>query len=284
MRPTPSPLTARTALVVAHPGHELRVHRWLELAKPTVYVLTDGSGRTERSRLASTTHVLTRAGAEPGAIYGWCSDVELYAAVLAGDTAFLLRLVHALVSALGDLGAECVVGDAMEGFNPSHDLCRFLINAAVSLLRQRTQRELGNFDFLLDGSPRDCPADLQDRAVRVELEDAALERKLAAAQGYPELRAEAETALARFGSQLFRTEWLRPVADWRQGLDRMAEEPPHYERVGEGRVSSGHYRDVIRYRENVRPLVKALWRDVGLNGESNAPLRHSAPARRVTRP
>ena len=107
----------------------------------------------------------------------------------------------------------------MEGFNPSHDLCRFLINAAVSLLRQRTQRELGNFDFLLDGSPRDCPADLQDRAVRVELEDAALERKLAAAQGYPELSAEAETALARFGPQLFRTEWLRPVADWRQGLD-----------------------------------------------------------------
>jgi hypothetical protein len=279
---TPSPLTARTALIVAHPGHELRVHRWLELAKPTVYVLTDGSGRTERSRLASTTHVLAQTGARPGAIYGWCSDVELYAAVLAGDTPFLLRLMHALVEALDGVGAECVVGDAMEGFNPSHDICRFLINAVVSLVRQRTERELGNFDFLLDGSPRDCPADLQDRAVRVELEDGALERKLAAAQGYPELRAEAETALARFGSQLFRTEWLRPVADWRQGLDGMAEEPPHYERVGEGRVSSGLYADVIRYRENVRPLVKALWRDAGLNGESNRP--RPDPLRHVTRP
>lgn len=259
------------------------MHRWLELAKPTVYVLTDGSGRTERSRLASTTHVLAQAGARPGTIYGWCSDVELYAAVLAGDTAFLLRLVHALVDALDDVGAECVVGDAMEGFNPSHDICRFLINAAVALVRQRTRRELGNFDFLLDGSPRDCPADLQDRAVRVELEDEALARKLAAAQGYPELRAEAETALARFGPHLFRTEWLRPVADWRQGLDGMASEPPHYERVGEGRVSSGHYRDVIRYRENVRPLVKALWRDAGLSdGSSEAPA-HPAPLHQVTR-
>ncbi len=265
MNRIPSPLTARTALVVAHPGHELRVHRWLEIVKPTVYVLTDGSGRTQRSRLPSTTRVLANAGAEPGAIYGWCSDAELYAAVLAGDTAYLLRMVHALVDALGELGAECVVGDAMEGFNPSHDVCRFLINAAVSLIRKRTQIELGNFDFLLDGSPQDCPADLQDQAVRVELEEAALQRKLAAAESYPELRDEAQAALARFGSQPFRTEWLRPVPDWRQGLDRMDPEPPHYESVGEGRVGSGHYRDVIRYRENVQPLVRTLWQEAGLH-------------------
>jgi hypothetical protein len=268
MRPTVSPLTARTALIVAHPGHELRVHRWVELVKPQVHVLTDGSGRTARSRLASTTRVLAQAGARPGAIYGWCSDVELYAAVLDGDTAFLLRLVHTLVDALNELGAECVVGDAMEGFNPGHDVCRFLINAAVAVIRQRTQRELGNFDFLLDGSPHDCPADLQDRSVRVELEEEDLRRKLAAAEGYPELRAEAEAALARFGSQPFRTEWLRPVADWRQGLDRMELEPPYYESVGESRVGSGHYQAVIRYRENVRPIVNALWRDAGLNGDA----------------
>ena len=34
----------RAVLVVAHPGHELRVHGWLELARPTVCILTDGSG------------------------------------------------------------------------------------------------------------------------------------------------------------------------------------------------------------------------------------------------
>jgi hypothetical protein len=275
MTRTSSPLTARTALIVAHPGHELRVHRWLELVKPKVYVLTDGSGRTERSRLSSTTRVLTRAGAEPGAIYGWWSDAELYAAVLAGDTAFLLRMVHSLVDALEDLGAECVVGDALEGFNPSHDICRFLVNAAVSLIRTRTERKLGNFDFLLDGSPQHCPSDLQDQAVRVELEEPALQRKLAAAESYPELKAEAKAALARFGSQPFRTEWLRPVTDPRQGLDRMEEEPPYYERVGESRVSSGHYREVIRYRKNVRPLVNALWHEAGLKGDSSGSPRRA---------
>ena len=34
----------RAALVVAHPGHELRVHGWLEVARPVVCVSTDGSG------------------------------------------------------------------------------------------------------------------------------------------------------------------------------------------------------------------------------------------------
>jgi hypothetical protein len=32
----------KAALVVAHPGHELRVFHWLRLARPCVFVLTDG--------------------------------------------------------------------------------------------------------------------------------------------------------------------------------------------------------------------------------------------------
>ena len=35
-------------LFVAHPGHELCVHGWLEIARPKVFVLTDGSGRSGR--------------------------------------------------------------------------------------------------------------------------------------------------------------------------------------------------------------------------------------------
>jgi hypothetical protein len=47
-----------SALIIAHPGHEIRVHGWLERAKPVVYVLTDGSGRSGQSRLASTARLL----------------------------------------------------------------------------------------------------------------------------------------------------------------------------------------------------------------------------------
>src|SRR4051794_29308473 len=53
----------RAALVVAHPGHELRVHGWIEAVRPLVHVLTDGSGSSGRSRLESTRRVLGPTGA-----------------------------------------------------------------------------------------------------------------------------------------------------------------------------------------------------------------------------
>jgi hypothetical protein len=252
----------RAALIVGHPGHELRVHRWLELAKPTVYVLTDGSGHTGRSRLRSTSKVLAAAGATPGTIFGSFSDADLYAAMLASDRAVLSRVVHALADALVCSKADYVVADALEGFNPSHDLCRYLVNAAVAL----TQKPLRNFEFLLEGSPSACPEHLRADSVRLELTEDDLTRKIAAAKSYPELREETENALARFGAAAFRTECLRPVRDPRQGIDALDQEPPYYERYGEQQVAAGHYDRVIRYRAHIQPLVQALWRDVGLNG------------------
>ena len=90
----------RAVLVVAHPGHELRVHGWLELARPQVWVLTDGSGHGASSRLASTSAVLARAGARPGSIYGRLSDRAAYAMILDGDDAAVFALVEELAEAL----------------------------------------------------------------------------------------------------------------------------------------------------------------------------------------
>jgi len=64
----------KAALVIAHPGHELRVFRWLELTQPQVSVFTDGAGRSGESRLPSTTKLLEQVRAEPGTFYGCLSD------------------------------------------------------------------------------------------------------------------------------------------------------------------------------------------------------------------
>jgi AcrR family transcriptional regulator len=263
---SPPRIDGSAALIVGHPGHELRVYRWLELATPTVYVLTDGSGHTGESRLDSTRTVLASAGAAPGTLFGRFSDADLYAAMLAGDRSCLRHVVHALADALIRTDVDYVVADAMEGFNPSHDLCRFLVNAAVALAERELRRPLRNFEFLLEGSPAACPERLRAEAMTLELSDEDLARKLAAARGYPELREETEWALARFGAPAFRTECLRPVVDIRQGLDGMEQEPPYYERYGEQQVAAGHYDRVIRYRTHIQPLVRGLWHEVGLNG------------------
>lgn len=154
-----NPFLGRTvALVIAHPGHELRVHRLLELTRPRVFVLTDGSGRTGHSRLTSTSAILTSAHVHPASIYGRFTDVELYELMLRGDAAAVVALMWELVAAFRRDGVDGVVGDALEGFNPSHDLCRFLINAVVLLLRKETGRDMLNFAFPLDASPEQTGA------------------------------------------------------------------------------------------------------------------------------
>jgi hypothetical protein len=255
----------KSALIVAHPGHELCVHRWLELARPVVFVLTDGSGRTGRSRLDSTSAVLSNAGARRGLVYGCFTDAQLYEALLARDVSVFARTVRAIAGALVQAGVDYVVGDAIEGFNPSHDMCRFLTNAVVSLVEAERGRELGNFDFLLEGNPGSGAG---ATAIHVRLDDDDLRRKLAAASAYRDLRDETARALERFGAEAFQTEYLRPVVDPAEGLEALEHEPPAYERYGEQRVESGHYGEVIRYRAHVRPLVKELWCEIGLTPAS----------------
>lgn len=248
----------RAALVVAHPGHELRVHRWLELHRPVVFVLTDGSGNHGVSRLASTTALLGQAGATAGSIYGRLSDRELYRAILGGDLDLFTALADELAKGLADV--DLVAGDAVEGYNPGHDVCRLLVNAAVLRLEAEGRR-IANFDFPLVGAPDDCPAEALSGALRLVLDEESLHRKLEAARTYPELAGEVEAALATHGSQRFRVECLRPV---RYGLDitPLISHPPFYETHGEKRVALGLYGQVIRFQEHLAPLAAGLERHV----------------------
>ena len=108
----------RAALVIAHPGHELLVHGWLELARPVIFILTDGSGRTNQSRLESTTKVLNQTGAKPGSIYGRFTDRAAYAAILDREFDLFIRLASELAEALIAKRIDYVAGDAAEGYTP----------------------------------------------------------------------------------------------------------------------------------------------------------------------
>jgi len=254
----PSLSARRAALVVAHPGHELRIHGWLERARPMVCVLTDGSGSGGASRLAQTTALLARAGATRGPIYGRWTDRELYEALVGGRHEGLVALACELADALAAAGVEVVAGDAAEGFNPGHDLCRLLVNAAVARTAARGGAPIENLEFPLDAAPEHPPTNGEEEGgCRLVLDDAALARKLAAARAYPGLASEVERALALHGPEAFRVERLRPVA---YGLDLAPRlpDPPLYERYGEERVAAGRYAEVLRFRRHVLPAAERL--------------------------
>ena len=74
-----------------------------------------------------------RTGSRQGPIYGRMSDRDIYTAILDQDLDLFRRLADELRDALVAHEATCVVGDSVEGYNPSHDVCRLMINAAVRM-------------------------------------------------------------------------------------------------------------------------------------------------------
>ena len=242
-------------LVVGHPGHELMVHGWLEAARPLVMVLTDGSGRAGVSRLPSTAALLGRAGATPGSIFGRFTDVELYRALLDRRTAVFTSLVEDLADAICRYQIAVVAGDDAEGFNPTHDVCRLIIDVAVSTARGRG-RSVANTAFaLMDAPRRSTPRDGASSSI-LTLNDAALDRKLGAALLYPEMAAEVSAARGRWGDEAFRIETFRHVGECEVWAP--VDDPPDYERYGRKRVEEGVYPEVICYEQHMRPLAELL--------------------------
>lgn len=189
----PSAQLGRAALVVAHPSHELRVHGWLEQTRPYVCILTDGAGRSGEPRLTRSSEVLERVGATQGTIYGPFTDLEVYAAILKGDTELFAGLVAELAQAFADEQIEYVVGDAAEGYSVAHDICRVMIGAAVECAREVHNHEVKNFDFPVVGAPAEF---LGDDDIQLNLDAGAFERKVNAALAYtPKLARDIEAAL-----------------------------------------------------------------------------------------
>jgi hypothetical protein len=246
----------RPALVIAHPGHELCVYHWLRLTRPCVFILTDGSGRSDESRLHSTTRILEQNRAGQGCIFGRHTDREIYLALMDHELDLFLNLVQELAAALVRERIDYVVGDAIEGYNPSHDLCCAIINAAVEIASRERGSAMLNFDVLLTSEPEDqTPAESAD-ALWLHLNEDDLSQKVEVALGYSELAAEVRFKLKKYGMRAFKTECLRRARRSPGGYEFV--ETPYYELYGEGQVAAGHYKNVLRYRQHVLPVALAL--------------------------
>jgi hypothetical protein len=243
---TPSP----AALVIAHPGHELRLHHWLERARPRVFVITDGSGSgSGRSRIQSTIDILEATGCTSGSILAAYADHEVYRMLLNGDVDPVLAMTLELEKSLIADGTRAVVADACEWYNPTHDLCSVMARLAAQRAGVATSRRIASYEYAVTEA-----ASVEGETLA--LDDAALSRKTAAAHRYEALTPEVQTLIAKIGVDALRREVLRPVA-----TDLALVEPrakPFYETYGESRVAAGQYGTVIRYEQHFRPFVTRL--------------------------
>jgi hypothetical protein len=242
--------TAHWLLIFAHPGHELRAHHLMERTRPTVAILTDGSGSTGVTRAHHTTELLAETGARPAEVFCALSDRDAYAALMARNAEPFMTIRDRLIEMLLSARHTAVVVDAAEGYNPVHDLCHWIGRAAAATA-SRLGTQIDVFELDLVSHP-----DGRGEGLRLALDDQAFARKLAAAKHYSALGSEADAAFDRHGRDAFRVEFLRQVNDRLMPMPQ--EWVPYYEQVGEARVKAGLYSSVLRYADHVRPIVESL--------------------------
>jgi hypothetical protein len=254
----PEPLApyAHAAVVIGHPGHELKVFGWMSEHRPRIYVLTDGSGQNGLSRLHATAGLAAQLGAERGEIFGAAADAGIYRAILDQDLGFFLNILDAMAASFVRHSVDFVAGDASEGFNPTHDLCRELINAAVVLAEQASHRAIPNYEFSLTEPEQSYPQTHDHCCMHLRLDNDLLGRKLQAARNYLDLGDEVHQAIQRYGEEYFAVECMRKASAPAVADSHAAK--PFYEAWGERRKAEGKYTSVIRYREHILPIVTAI--------------------------
>ena len=268
----------RSFLVIGHPGHELRLYGWIAQTKPLVCILTDGSGSDDKPRLAATLNILQGLGAEIGPMCGELSDRQIYQKTLRGEYDMFDDLCERLATLIAAQEIRTVVSDGIEGYNPTHDLCEVLVRTAVAIANiAKAADGKGRFvrhytiPLMEDPRPTTCRAETTNPVIQrgseqciVDLTERQLAHKLETMREYASraggiLQQEVEDAFSSYGEDAFAREYLfASAAPGKEPERNFLQQKPFYESRGEQRVADGRYRDVIRFREHVLPIMNRL--------------------------
>jgi hypothetical protein len=248
--------TVKPALVIAHPGHELRLATWVARSRPLLFVVAKGSrsGRSE-SRLAASRATATELGAICAEPFGAAFDTELYDAILGGDIDLFARLTDALSAAFVARGVDQVVTDGWQNYNPVHDLTHLVARVAAAEAGLRGGRPVACLDYPVVLGELAQAACGQEWA-RIALSEAQVEAKLAMAARHPDIAEDVEALIAAAGRPALRLETLHVPPPLGQLLPTPIA-PPWYERHGRARVAAGVYGHALTWA-HMAPIVSAL--------------------------
>jgi len=246
-----------SALVVAHPGHELRLYGWVRRERPRLSILTTGS-RSGRSdlRLQASRSLAQSTGSKIGPLFGAIVDRDFYDLVLAGEENVFHEWTTTLREQFCTDHTRLVVVDGWQMYNVAHDLVHVMARVAAFEASQRLGSSIECLEYSVVPDALTTQVGVGPAILDLKLEDAVFEQKAAAASDYPDIEVDLDEVIRYEGVNALRHEVLRnppPV----ESLLRPTAVVPFYERFGEERVSVGLYREVLRW-QHMRPLVKAL--------------------------
>lgn len=117
-----------TLAVFSHPNHELAVFGLLQRLRPHLVFLTDGGGG---ERLAQTRRGLESIGLLGQARFLDHTEKSFYDALLARDSEFYKRVAREVRASVREHLPERILCDAVEFYNPVHDISLPVVRAAL---------------------------------------------------------------------------------------------------------------------------------------------------------
>jgi hypothetical protein len=108
-----------TTFVFSHPNHELAVFGLVQRTRPAIVYLTDGGGPHRENQ---TREGLGRIGALERATFFSITEDAMYNALLERDSGFFVDLALRLRESLRSHAPRQIVCDAVEFYNPLHDI------------------------------------------------------------------------------------------------------------------------------------------------------------------
>ena len=119
---------ATNLFVFSHPNHELAVFGLLRRLRPRLVYLTDGG---DEARVQQTREGLERIGLAEQAHFLNYTERTCYDALLARDVAFFADVADRVRARCSDVEPRQVFCDAVEFYNPLHDLTLPIVTAAL---------------------------------------------------------------------------------------------------------------------------------------------------------
>ena len=243
-----------TLLFMGHPGHELLAYKVLKEYRPLVVYLTTGSGNKDNARIHQSVKLVESLGLQVYEPFKPFTDRQVYEYIMHGRFDAFTEAKELIKKLVLEKQVGRIMGDALEGFNPSHDLCRYLINATVKDLEETCWLE--NYYFLQDQlllnddqlTPQDSSFSLTDHE---------LEAKLAACLDYEELKFEVNRFMEKYGTDFFRNEYFKRIQNPDQ-IVNWESATPFYETHGKKRVAEGVYKEALLFEEHMKPLALHL--------------------------
>ena len=252
---TPS---TRRVFVFSHPNHELAIFGLARRLRPSFVFLTDGGGAR---RVAETRQALSSIGLEDRARFLPHTEQSFYDALLRRDVAFFETVAAEVRATIDALGAEQVYADAVELYNPVHDISLPIVAAAL-----RGSRPTAVFEVPLmyqrpgDGEryevQRFPPSD-RGRSIDVTLDDDEVAAKEHARDRiYTTLLAQLGPVLRAIPRPHLAVEQIA-TADTR--LPEPGERALRYEWRGELLRGRGEVSETITYAGHYAPIASALF-------------------------